>query len=50
LHESLVAQARRLSAGKPELELSKTMLWKDGIVGRLNGGVSNAEKGGGEGG
>ncbi|HEY0424974.1 MAG TPA: dihydrolipoyl dehydrogenase [Rhodopila sp.] len=29
-----------ISAGKPELDLSKTMLWKDGIVGRLNNGVA----------
>jgi dihydrolipoamide dehydrogenase len=33
-----------ISAGKPELELSKTMLWKDGIVGRLNNGVSGLLK------
>src|ERR1700723_3130489 len=25
-----------ISAGKPELDLSRTMLWKDGIIGRLN--------------
>ena len=29
-----------ISVGKPKLDLSKTMLWKDGIVGRLNSGVS----------
>ena len=29
-----------ISVGKPELDLSKTMLWKDGIVGRLSSGVS----------
>jgi dihydrolipoamide dehydrogenase len=29
-----------ISAGKPELDLSRTMLWKDGIIGRLNNGVS----------
>jgi dihydrolipoamide dehydrogenase len=29
-----------ISVGRPELDLAKTMLWKDGIVGRLNNGVS----------
>ncbi len=29
-----------ISVGRPELDLAKTMLWKDGIVGRLNTGVS----------
>src|SRR6202162_1836278 len=29
-----------ITAGKPGLDLAKTMLWKDGIVSRLNGGVS----------
>jgi dihydrolipoamide dehydrogenase len=29
-----------ISAGKPELDLAKTVLWKDGIVGRLTNGVS----------
>jgi dihydrolipoamide dehydrogenase len=29
-----------ISVGRPKLDLSKTMLWKDGIVGRLNSGVS----------
>src|SRR5688572_18184315 len=29
-----------ISAAKPVLDLSKTIAWKDGIVGRLNGGVS----------
>ena len=29
-----------ISAGKPELDLAKTVLWKEGIVGRLNNGVS----------
>jgi dihydrolipoamide dehydrogenase len=33
-----------ISAGQPELDLSKTMLWKDGIVGRLNNGVSGLLK------
>jgi dihydrolipoamide dehydrogenase len=33
-----------ISAGKPKLDLSKTMLWKDGIVGRLNNGVSGLLK------
>jgi dihydrolipoamide dehydrogenase len=28
-----------ISSGKLELDLSKTMVWKDGIVGRLNSGV-----------
>ena len=39
-----------ISAGKPELDLSKTMLWKDGIVGRLDQWrFGTAEEGGGEG-
>jgi dihydrolipoamide dehydrogenase len=29
-----------ISVGKPELDLAKTVLWKEGIVGRLNSGVS----------
>jgi dihydrolipoamide dehydrogenase len=29
-----------ISAGKPELDLAKTVVWKEGIVGRLNNGVS----------
>ena len=29
-----------ISVGKPKLDLSRMMLWKDGIVGRLNSGVS----------
>ena len=33
-----------ISAGKPALDLSKTVAWKDGIVGRLNGGVSGLLK------
>src|ERR1700709_1967093 len=33
-----------ISAGKPEMDFSKTMLWKDGIVGRLNNGVSGLLK------
>ncbi|HSZ56604.1 MAG TPA: FAD-dependent oxidoreductase, partial [Tepidisphaeraceae bacterium] len=33
-----------ISATKPELDLSKTILWKDGIVGRLNNGVSGLLK------
>lgn len=33
-----------ISAGKPELDFSKTMLWKDAIVGRLNNGVSGLLK------
>jgi dihydrolipoamide dehydrogenase len=33
-----------ISAGQPELDLSKTILWKDGIVGRLNNGVSGLLK------
>ena len=33
-----------ISAGKPALDLSKTVLWKDGIVGRLNNGVSGLLK------
>lgn len=33
-----------ISAGKPALDLSKTVLWKEGIVGRLNNGVSELLK------
>ena len=33
-----------INAGKPALDLGKTMLWKDGIVGRLNNGVSGLLK------
>ena len=33
-----------ISAGKPELDLAKTRLWKDGIVGRLNSGVAGLLK------
>ncbi len=33
-----------ISAGKPELDLAKTMLWKDAIVGRLNSGVAGLLK------
>ncbi len=33
-----------ISAGKPELDLGRTMLWKDGIVGRLNSGVAGLLK------
>jgi dihydrolipoamide dehydrogenase len=33
-----------ISAGKPELDLAKTVHWKDGIVGRLNNGVSGLLK------
>jgi len=33
-----------ISAGKPELDFSKTMFWKDGIVGRLNTGVAGLLK------
>ena len=33
-----------ISAGKPALDLSKTVLWKEGIVGRLNNGVSGLLK------
>jgi dihydrolipoamide dehydrogenase len=33
-----------ITAGKPRLDLAKTMLWKDGIVGRLNSGVSGLLK------
>ena len=28
-----------ISAASPEIDLSRTVAWKDGIVGRLNGGV-----------
>jgi dihydrolipoamide dehydrogenase len=31
-------------SSSPELDLSKTMLWKDGIVGRLNSGVAGLLK------
>ncbi len=33
-----------ISAGRPELDFSKTMFWKDGIVGRLNSGVAGLLK------
>src|SRR5580700_6362683 len=33
-----------ISVGRPELDLAKTMLWKEGIVGRLNNGVSGLLK------
>ncbi|SEE46248.1 dihydrolipoamide dehydrogenase [Rhizobiales bacterium GAS188] len=33
-----------ISAGKPVLDLAKTMRWKDGIVGRLTGGVAGLLK------
>lgn len=33
-----------ISAAKPALDLSKTVLWKEGIVGRLNNGVSGLLK------
>ena len=33
-----------ISAGKPALDLAKTMLWKDGIVGRLTNGVAGLLK------
>jgi dihydrolipoamide dehydrogenase len=33
-----------ISVGRPELDLAKTMLWKDGIVSRLNNGVSRLLK------
>lgn len=33
-----------ISAGKPKLDLKKTVAWKDGIVGRLNSGVAGLLK------
>lgn len=33
-----------ISVARPQLDLSKTMHWKDGIVGRLSGGVSGLLK------
>ena len=33
-----------ISAGKPALDLARTMAWKDSLVGRLNGGVSGLLK------
>jgi len=33
-----------ISVGRPELDLTKTMLWKEAIVGRLNNGVSGLLK------
>ena len=33
-----------ISVGKPTVDLAKTVLWKEGIVGRLNGGVSGLLK------
>jgi dihydrolipoamide dehydrogenase len=38
------ASSLGISAGKPELDFSKTIAWKDGIVGRLNDGVSRLLK------
>ena len=33
-----------ITTTKPEIDLSQTIAWKDGIVGRLNGGVSGLLK------
>ena len=33
-----------ITAAKPEIDLSQTIAWKDGIVGRLNSGVSGLLK------
>src|SRR5215472_13968283 len=33
-----------ISVGRPALDLARTVLWKDGIVGRLNSGVSGLLK------
>jgi len=33
-----------ISVGRPAVDLAKTVLWKDGIVGRLNSGVSGLLK------
>ncbi|MGD0105664.1 MAG: dihydrolipoyl dehydrogenase [Rhodopila sp.] len=33
-----------ISAARPELDFSRTILWKDGIVGRLNNGVAGLLK------
>lgn len=33
-----------ISVGKPSMELGKTMVWKDGIVGHLNNGVASLLK------
>src|ERR1700709_1589567 len=33
-----------ISSSKPELDFAKTMLWKDGIVGRLTNGVAGLLK------
>jgi dihydrolipoamide dehydrogenase len=33
-----------ISAGRPELDFAKTILWKDGVVGRLNSGVAGLLK------
>jgi len=33
-----------ISAGRPDLDLARTMLWKDAIVGRLNNGVAGLLK------
>src|SRR5271154_4411187 len=33
-----------ISVGRPEIELAKTVAWKDGIVGRLTSGVSGLLK------
>jgi dihydrolipoamide dehydrogenase len=34
----------RIAVARPELDLSKTVAWKDAIVGRLTGGVSGLLK------
>ncbi|SDR50165.1 dihydrolipoamide dehydrogenase [Rhizobiales bacterium GAS113] len=43
-HFATGKSALGISAGKPELDLAKTMRWKDGIVGRLTGGVAGLLK------
>jgi dihydrolipoamide dehydrogenase len=43
-HLAAGKSALGITAGAPGLDLSKTMLWKDGIVGRLTSGVSGLLK------
>lgn len=40
----LSASPLGITAGRPEIDLTRTMAWKDGIVARLNGGVAGLLK------
>ena len=44
VHLSNGRNALGIKTTKPELDLSQTIVWKDGIVGRLNSGVSGLLK------